>query len=160
MRPSALQQQEKTDPRRSKRDPLADAFDQLDFEYVTGVAEKAMRAVTEQRVPPTPDNFHVWFKYALGIPVELKRTIDILLAGKRKFDKATNRDLYTTYVGSQRHRRRGRPSGLPAIAFGAGVGETVSEHGHCRQPHADARRSAMSPANRRPASIRGSWSRP
>ena len=33
---------------------MADAFDELDFEYVTGVAEKAMLAVTRQRVPPTP----------------------------------------------------------------------------------------------------------
>jgi len=80
---------------------LADAFDELDFEYVTGVAEKAMSAVTAQRIPPTPQNFHVWFKYALGTPVELKRTIDILVANKRKFDPATNRDLYTTYVGSK-----------------------------------------------------------
>jgi diguanylate cyclase len=92
---------EKIDPYGSKRTPLADAFDQLDFEYVSGVAQKAMRAVTEQRVPPTPQNFHVWFKYALGTPVELKRTIDILVANKRKFDPATNRDLYTTYVGSK-----------------------------------------------------------
>jgi diguanylate cyclase len=80
---------------------LADAFDELDFEYVTGVAEKAMGAIAGQRVPPTPHNFHVWFKYALGAPVELKRTIDILVANKRKFDAATNRDLYTTYVGSK-----------------------------------------------------------
>jgi diguanylate cyclase len=80
---------------------LADAFDELDFEYVNGVAEKAMRGVTGQRIPPTPQNFHVWFKYALGTPVELKRTIDILVANKRKFDPATNRDLYTTYVGSK-----------------------------------------------------------
>lgn len=80
---------------------MADSFDELDFEYVTGVAEKAMSAITEQRVPPTPHNFHVWFKYALGSPVELKRTIDILVAGKRKFDAATNRDLYTTYVGAK-----------------------------------------------------------
>jgi len=80
---------------------LAEIFDELDFEFVTGVAEKAMRAVTEQRVPPTPQNFHVWFKYALGIPVELKRTIDILITSKRKFDAATNRDLYLTYVGSK-----------------------------------------------------------
>ena len=70
---------------------MADAFDELDFEFVSGLAEKAMRAVTEQRVPPTPQNFHV----------ELKRTIDILVANKRKFDPATNRDLYTTYVGSK-----------------------------------------------------------
>jgi diguanylate cyclase len=80
---------------------LSDAFDELDFEYVTGVAEKAMGAITAQRVPPTPHNFHVWFKYALGTPVELKRTIDILIAGKRGFDAATSRDLYTTYVGSK-----------------------------------------------------------
>ena len=80
---------------------MADAFDELDFEYVTGVAEKAIGAITAQRVPPTPHNFHVWFKYALGAPVELKRTIDILIANKRRFDAATNRDLYTTYVGSK-----------------------------------------------------------
>lgn len=80
---------------------MADAFDELDFEYVNGVADKAMRAITEQRVPPTPHNFHVWFKYALGAPVELKRTINILIAQKRRFDAATNRDLYTTYVGSK-----------------------------------------------------------
>ena len=60
-----------------------------------------MRPIAEQHVPPTPNNFHVWFKYALGTPPELKRTIDILVANKRKFDAATNRDLYTTYVGSK-----------------------------------------------------------
>ena len=91
----------KMDPTRASARPLADVFDELDFEFVTGVAEKAMRAVTKQRVPPTPQNFHVWFKYALGTPVELKRTIDTLVANKRKFDAATNRDLYTTYVGSK-----------------------------------------------------------
>lgn len=80
---------------------MADAFDELDFEYVSGVAERAMRSITAQRVPPTPHNFHVWFKYALGAPVELKRTIDILVGNKRKFDAATNHDLYTTYVGSK-----------------------------------------------------------
>ena len=79
---------------------MADAFDELDFEYVSWVAEKAMGSLTEQHVPPTPHNFHVWFKYALGTPAELKRTINILIAQKRKFDSATNRDLYSTYVSS------------------------------------------------------------
>lgn len=80
---------------------MTDAFDELDFEYVNGVAEKAMASLTGQRVPPTPHNFHVWFRYALGAPIALKRTIDILIANKRKFDAATNHDLYTTYVGSK-----------------------------------------------------------
>ena len=60
-----------------------------------------MRAMAAQRVPPTPNNFQVWFKYSLGTPPDLKRTIDILIANKRKFDTATNHGLFETYIGSQ-----------------------------------------------------------
>ncbi|MEH2564727.1 diguanylate cyclase [Bradyrhizobium sp. AZCC 2289] len=77
------------------------AFDELDFEYATSVAEKAMRSMAEQRVPPTPNNFHVWFKYSLGTPPELRRAIDILIGNKLKFNVAVNQDLFETYVGSK-----------------------------------------------------------
>lgn len=80
---------------------MADAFEDLDFEFATDVADKAMRSITAQRVPPTPNNFNVWFRYVLGAPPELKRTIDILLGNKRPFDATTNRDLFATYVGSK-----------------------------------------------------------
>ena len=60
-----------------------------------------MRSMAEQRVPPTPNNFHVWFKYALGTPPVLKRAIDILIGNKRKFDATTNREIYASYVGSK-----------------------------------------------------------
>jgi diguanylate cyclase len=77
-----------------------DAFDELDFEYATAVAEKAVRSMSQHRVPPTPNNFHTWFKYSLGTSLELKRAIDILVGNKRKFDSATNRDLFAMYVGT------------------------------------------------------------
>ncbi len=77
------------------------AFDELDFEYAASVAEKAMRSMAEQRVPPTPNNFHVWFKYAVGTPPELKRAIDILVGNKLKFSVAVNQDLFETYIGSK-----------------------------------------------------------
>ncbi len=80
---------------------MADAFDELNFDYASDVAAMAMGSLIGQRVPPTPHNFHVWFRYALGTPVALKRTIDILIANGRAFDAATNHDLYTTYVGSK-----------------------------------------------------------
>src|SRR6476660_5881186 len=50
---------------------------------------------------PTPNNFHVWFNYVLGTPPVLKRAIDILIGNKRKFDAGTNREIYTSYVGSK-----------------------------------------------------------
>ena len=76
-------------------------FDELDFEYATTVAEKTTAIMAKQRVPPTPNNFHLWFKYSLGQSSDLKRTIDILISNKRKFDAATNHDLFKTYIGSQ-----------------------------------------------------------
>jgi diguanylate cyclase len=54
--------------------------------------------MVQHGVPPTPDNFSVWFYYVSGASLTLKKTIDILIANKRKFDSATNRDLYITYV--------------------------------------------------------------
>src|SRR5258708_8349765 len=60
-----------------------------------------MRSMEQNRVPPTPNNFHTWFKYSLGTSPDLKRAIDILVGNKRKFDTTTNHDLFATYVGSQ-----------------------------------------------------------
>jgi diguanylate cyclase len=77
------------------------AFDELDVEYATSIAEKAMRSMAERRVPPTPNNFHVWFNYTLGAPPVLKRAIDILIGNKRKFDAHTSRELYESYIGSK-----------------------------------------------------------
>ncbi|WP_298259787.1 GGDEF domain-containing protein [Bradyrhizobium sp.] len=54
--------------------------------------------MSQHGVPPTPDNFSVWFYYTMGGSLTLKKTIDILIANKRKFDSAINRDLYLTYV--------------------------------------------------------------
>jgi diguanylate cyclase len=75
-----------------------DVIDEVDFEYATAVAEKAMRSMEQNRVPPTPNNFHTWFKYSLGTSPDLKRAIDILVGNKRKFDTTTNHDLFATYV--------------------------------------------------------------
>ena len=77
------------------------ALDELDFEYATEVAEKAVRSMSQHRIPPTPNNFHTWFKYSLGTSSGLKRAIDILVGNKRKFDATTNHDLFAAFVGPQ-----------------------------------------------------------
>src|SRR5260370_38682512 len=57
--------------------------------------------MSQHRIPPTPNNFHTWFKYSLGTSSGLKRAIDILVGNKRKFDATTNHDLFAAYVGPQ-----------------------------------------------------------
>jgi diguanylate cyclase len=76
-------------------------FEELDFEYATAIAQRATLEMTKQGVPPTPNNFSVWFSYALGNPPDLKRAVDILTKNKKKFDVATMRDLFSTYVADQ-----------------------------------------------------------
>jgi diguanylate cyclase len=73
----------------------------MDVEYATTIADRAMRLMSQQSVPPTPTNFAVWFEYSLGNSLALRKTIDILIAGKRKFDPAINHELYITYVMPQ-----------------------------------------------------------
>jgi diguanylate cyclase len=77
---------------------MSNASDELDFDYATVIADRVNRLMSQHRVPPTPNNFSVWFSYATGASPALRKTIDILVANKRKFDSATNRDLYVTYI--------------------------------------------------------------
>ncbi len=74
---------------------------EMDVEYATTIADRAIRLMSQQSVPATPSNFAVWFEYSLGEGIALRKTIDILIAGKRKFDAATNHELYITYIAPQ-----------------------------------------------------------
>jgi diguanylate cyclase len=78
-------------------DPIGD----MDVEYAKTVADRAIRSMSQQMVPATPSNFSVWFDYAMGTSPALRKTIDILIGNKRKFDSSINRELYTTFVGPQ-----------------------------------------------------------
>jgi diguanylate cyclase len=77
---------------------MSSAPDEIDFDYATTLADRANGFLAQHRVPPTPENFAVWFYYAMGGSLTLRKTIDILIANKRKFDSVVNRDLYVTYV--------------------------------------------------------------
>jgi diguanylate cyclase len=77
---------------------MSNAFDEVDFDYATVIADRANRLMSEQAVPPTPENFSVWYDYAMGSSPALRQTIDTMIVNKRKFDSAVNRDLYVTYI--------------------------------------------------------------
>src|SRR3984957_9832651 len=83
---------------------MGSADDEIDFDYATTTADRANRLMSQHGVPPTPDNFSVWFCYAMGGSLTLKKTIDVLIANKRKFDSTVNRDLYVTYVNPHSDR--------------------------------------------------------
>jgi diguanylate cyclase len=78
-----------------------DHIGDMDAEHAASVADGAIRSMAKQSVPATPNNFSVWFNYAMGASPALRETIDILVGGKRKFDASVNHDLYVTYINPQ-----------------------------------------------------------
>src|SRR3954470_3202694 len=72
-----------------------------DFVHATSVAGRALRLMAQHKVPATPQNFEIWFKFSLDTAPELNKTINILIANKREFDGATNRSLFLNYIGAQ-----------------------------------------------------------
>jgi diguanylate cyclase len=77
------------------------SLDDLDHDYAASIAGRAMRAMAEQRIPPTPTNFAVWFQYFAGSHDDLRNAIDLLIDHNRPFDSRTNQDLFETYVAPQ-----------------------------------------------------------
>jgi diguanylate cyclase len=70
----------------------------VDFEYASSIAAKAMLCMSEHRVAATPDHFRIWYSYCQGSQPVLKRAIDILISNKQRFTAQVLRDLASTYV--------------------------------------------------------------
>src|SRR3979411_308115 len=71
-----------------------------DFVQATSVAGRALRLMAQHKVPATPENFEIWFKFSLGTVPELTKTINILIAAKREFGGPTNPSLFMSYIGA------------------------------------------------------------
>ena len=66
-------------------------------EQARSTGEAAFKAMVAHEVPPTPQNYAVWFAYAEGSLSELKRTIDILLSNRQSFTPELCADLYARF---------------------------------------------------------------
>jgi len=75
-------------------------FEELDPQYAAAMADRADRLMAQHQIPRTPANFTVWFSYSRGDLPELRRVIDILIAGKKRFDAVTCGELFSKYVAS------------------------------------------------------------
>ena len=71
-----------------------DHFATIDLEYAVALSNRATKFMAQNGIPPTPDNFQVWFVYYAGTSADLKRTIDVLISNKRTFDAAQNHELF------------------------------------------------------------------
>ena len=74
-----------------------------DLRQAKGFSDQAISGMLAREVPPTPENYAVWFAYATGLLPELKRTIDILVSNNQEFTPALNAELYNRFCDTGRH---------------------------------------------------------
>ena len=74
-----------------------------DVRQARDFSEAALAGMIAHDVPPTPENYAVWYAYASGLLPELKRTIDILVSNQQEFSPATNAELYSRFCDTGRH---------------------------------------------------------
>ncbi|KZD12170.1 GGDEF domain-containing protein [Oceanibaculum pacificum] len=72
-----------------------------DLKRIKTLAEAALSSMRERLVPPTPENFQVWFHYHADSYGDLTRLIDGLLRDKAAFDQRRNDELYARFFGGE-----------------------------------------------------------
>lgn len=69
-----------------------------DIEFATEWSERALRLMAQHGIPPAPDNYSVWFRYASGRVPELNQEIDGRIASALPIDLDTTVSLQKKYL--------------------------------------------------------------
>jgi diguanylate cyclase len=70
------------------------------FESALANAKAALDQLVEREVPPTPNNFTIWYVYSSGGSLELKREMDRLIENKEPFTQERSIELFERYFGT------------------------------------------------------------
>jgi hypothetical protein len=61
---------------------------------VRAIADKAMADMARLNIPPTPDNYYVWYSHCGGENIPLSRAIDIIISNNGEFDETRCREVF------------------------------------------------------------------
>ncbi len=68
-------------------------------------AGQALKSMQSHGIAPTPENYSVWFHYALGDNSELNHEIGTIISNNLGFTKENNSYLYHKYIISNRNQK-------------------------------------------------------
>lgn len=82
-----------------------------DQELAAEYAKAAFDRLRHEKLPPTPDNFELWYVYFSGQSPEVTRAIDVLSANRQKISQERCRELYEKYLSNDHNEERIRKAG-------------------------------------------------
>lgn len=75
------------------------------FDEANLFAQAAIRHLEAEGIPPSPENYAVWFSYFAKQDPDLVRTIDVLRSNNEQMTPARSAELYAQYIGTGRERQ-------------------------------------------------------
>lgn len=74
---------------------------QLELVQSINVLKDALPKMTHFDIPPTPENYAVWYEYSQGDILKLNSEIDELIRHKTRFSPTLNHQLYMVHIAPQ-----------------------------------------------------------
>lgn len=75
------------------------------------IAADAMERMDALAVPPTPDNYTVWYTYSAGTNPELTKALDVLLSNNASFTAERNAEIYERFFAASPDLERMQETG-------------------------------------------------
>jgi diguanylate cyclase len=88
---------------RVKRDKGFTGDSDTEHRAITGTAEKTLAAMRKHKVPMSPENYHVWYRYVEGDHKKLNVAIDGILQTDKMFSSGVSEQLYEEFIKSGEH---------------------------------------------------------
>lgn len=81
------------------------------FDKAMAIAGQSMARMAQDGVPPTPENFALWYAHYSGRAPELSRTMEVLAEKGQDFTPARVVELHDRFIGSRRETEAVRAAG-------------------------------------------------
>ena len=74
-------------------------MDGEEIEFAAEWSAQALRHMAENGIPPSPDNYAIWFRYASGRTPELNKEIDARIARQEPVNVEATAELRERFMG-------------------------------------------------------------
>ncbi|QJE72007.1 GGDEF domain-containing protein [Aerophototrophica crusticola] len=115
------------------------------IDQASRIAHRAMDRMREENIPPSPENYTVWYAYYSGNYPDLVRAVDILASNNQTFTEQHCVDLYRQFFANDAEVEAVRDAGqklhasvTEVLSALKGAGADVDRYGHTLQAAGDA----------------------
>lgn len=115
------------------------------IEFAHSNSEDSLQLMLDYQIPPTPENYQLWYTHTAQSDLNLSRVIDNLVTKKAPFDEKLNHKLYEKFFSREDETKALTETGVTfqkevakIVSMIKEVGENTSNHSAALSQHVDS----------------------